>query len=326
MLSFDQARPARSDVDWCWYLRRQGKSGEALERILHDIGVMDPGGWADWAPSKLTSTGSPVEMAFAADQLGLQLTTEVADPAANPSGRVDLVCSIMQRYGAAVPNTALREIISAAQGAGPLQYGAWLGLRQDNDRLHCQLLAEIPETASDLTALLAQQNLGPTLSKLGDGLRTKMVIFDGSTGATCIRFELANATRSCLPILADAAQVSPQILSNAIDGLTGAKPNSALPFKDLGFCFTDCGADRPSQLRISFSAKDALGSDAEISQWIRACGGQKFKGYSALVDELPRLPKQKSHHGCVSMIARQSAAPTLCADVAAPWDYQFDEF
>ena len=60
--------PSRSDLDWCWYLRKQGAMGEAVERILHDVGVMNPSGWADWQPSTLTNTGAPVAMNFTRDQ------------------------------------------------------------------------------------------------------------------------------------------------------------------------------------------------------------------------------------------------------------------
>ncbi len=123
--------PSRSDLDWCWFLRRQGDAGEAFERILHNIGVMDPAGWADWKPSTLTDTGAPVSLTFTKDDNALELTTEVGDPAGDPTNRVNHVCKIMAELGANVPTAALRDVISTAQSDTKLRYGARLGLRHD---------------------------------------------------------------------------------------------------------------------------------------------------------------------------------------------------
>ncbi|WP_108385438.1 hypothetical protein [Yoonia sediminilitoris] len=326
MHSFALSYPARSDFDWCWFLRRQGKSGEAIERILHDIGVMHPDGWADWRPSVLTSTGSPVEMLFSTAQPDLQLMTEVADPASDPNGRVDEVCRIMDGYGAKLPPASLRDVISAAQGAGPLKFGAWLGLRHGKGKTHCDIIAEVPAEADDLSTLFSAHDLSSVLEAFGPKVRPKTIVFDGTTGATSILFELADATRHCLPVLADAAQVSPLILSNAIDGLTGANPGGPLPFNRLGFRFTDHGNGQLKVLKLHFSATDALGSDDEIVRRITACGGNAFNGYGALIESLPHVPARFKHHGCVGLIARQNAAPVLCAGVAAPWTSLFEPY
>ncbi len=119
----------RSDLDWCRFLRSEGRVGEALERALHDIEVMVPGGWADWQPSTMTDTGAPVEMTFAANQSALSLRTEVDNPASDPSGRVAKACNLITGLGGTPPPAALRDVISAAQGAADLQFGAWLGFR-----------------------------------------------------------------------------------------------------------------------------------------------------------------------------------------------------
>ncbi len=319
MFNFAPAIPARSDVDWCWYLRRQGKPGEMLERVLHDISVMDPGGWAAWAPSTLTTTGSPVEMVFQAGQADLQLITEVANPQSDPTNRLAVVSKIMQGRRARQLPTALRDVISAAQAAGNLTYGARLGLRYSKAGLQSQLLAELPMAATDLSGLIYDAALTPTLEQLGQSARASMVGFDGASGDVTIHFEMENAQRHHLPLLAEPAQVSPDILAMAMDGLTDKSRASDLPTGQLGFSYRMRGNDLPPVLTLSMHSAAIFGSDANIARSIKGCGGYQLTGYAPLVDNLPPAPVNGTHHGKIGMTARQGAAPSLSIGVAAPW-------
>lgn len=103
MFRFAHAISSRKDLDWCWFLRGQGRVGELLERALHDIGVMEPNGWADWAPSTMTQTGAPVELTFDQDETGLRILTEVADPASDPVNRLSQVYRTMAQLGGTPP-------------------------------------------------------------------------------------------------------------------------------------------------------------------------------------------------------------------------------
>ncbi|WP_019955884.1 hypothetical protein [Yoonia vestfoldensis] len=114
MVSFSPAIPSRSDIGWCSFLRRLGGSGDAVERVLHDIGVMDHSGWADWRPSAMTRTGAPTEVIFTADSPALRITTEVDDPAKPPQDRMDKACRIMTDLGDTLPDSTLRDILAAA--------------------------------------------------------------------------------------------------------------------------------------------------------------------------------------------------------------------
>ncbi len=326
MFNFSPAIPGRSDLDWCWYLRRHGEAGEALERVLHNIGVMDPGGWAAWGRSQLTATGAPVEMLFSSGQPDLQLTTEVADPITDPTSRVAEVCRIMRSLGAKMPPSSLRDVISAAQGTGPLRYGAWLGLRQSADGLHCTLTAELPATASDLSDLICSDDGCPSITDLGDNTKATMVSFDGTTGQVTLHFEMQNATRRCLPDLAKRAQVCPEVLSMTIDSITDRPASTAaLPVSTLGFSYTIGGAGAPPILTLSLSAIDAFGSDAKTARRIKRFDGQRLMGYGALVDNLPPMSGGQCHHGRIGLTARVNAAPQLSIGVAAPWSCLFDD-
>ncbi len=323
MFNFAPAIPSRSDLDWCWYLRRQGQPGEALERALHNIGVMDPGGWADWKPSTLTDTGAPVEMAFSATQTALQLTTEVGDPGADRTRRVAQVCKIIADLGGTAPTAALRDVISAAQGTADLRYGAWLGLRQAGTRLDTMLYAELPADAADLSTLMSPAPFSAVLDELGGDAHATMLGYDGRTGQVTIYCEAHNVMRSVLPALAEPAQVSADVLSLSIDGLTEGMPSMALPTSKLGFSYTMTGDETPPQLTLYFSSRDLFGTDAAISRRIKACGGHALTGYAALADNQPPAPIGQTHHGKIGMTARQNAAPVLSVGVAAPWFCDF---
>ncbi len=189
MFELAPAIPPRGDVDWCWYLRRQGTAGEALERALHDIGVLQPGGWADWQPSTMTDTGAPVEMIFTPDPTELSLRTEVDDPGKDPSGRVAKACNVISRLGGAPPPTALLDVISAAQGGANLRYGAWLGLHRCPNTLGLTLYAEVPPEATDLVGLFSSVQIAPTLAKLGDDVQLVMIGYATHCAETTLYFE-----------------------------------------------------------------------------------------------------------------------------------------
>ncbi len=319
MLSFAPAIPSRNDLDWCWYLRRQGRAGNALERRLHDLGVMDPSGWADWVPSTLTTTGAPVEMAFCATNPNLSLRTEVADPASDPSTRVAQVCTVIADLGGTPPPAALRDVIRAAQGAGNLRFGAWLGLQQNARTLDTSLYAELPAAATDLSGLMWPPDIRTMITSLGPDVRATMLGYDATTGQVKMYFMARNAQRALLPTLAAPAHVSGDVLSMSIDGLADMAPQDALPIPQLGFSYAMHGADYPPQLTVYFSTNALFGTDAYTARRIKACGGKAMPAYTTLIDSLPLAPVGQMHHGMVGLAARPDAAPILSITVAAPW-------
>lgn len=320
MLNFAPIIPARSDLDWCWYLRRFGKSGEALERVLHDIGVMDPGGWAAWGRSGLTQTGSPVEMVFSAGRADLTLVTEVADPLSDRTDRVDKVCRIMRGHGGTVPDGALRDLISAAQGAGRLKYGARLGLRHGESGLQTALIADLPDGAKDIAKLIYAKRCEALLDTLPDAAVPTALTVDGSNGAITIHFAILDDVD--LADLAAPAGVSPDVLRIAIDQLSHQSPGAATP---TGFSYTIAPNAQTPTLSVSFAAKTLFGDDAVACERFKSSGGFFLTGYTALIDSLPPSVPQAMHHGRVELMAREGAAPLMSISVAAPWSCLFVE-
>ena len=321
MFNFAPAFPARSDVDWCWYLRRQGKPGEMLERKLHDIGVLDPGGWAVWGPSPLTSTGSPVEITFRAGQSRLQLVTEIANPSGAKDDRVNEVCRQIAGLGGIQPSAALREVIGVAQSNAQLGYGARLGLRYGKAKIHGQLFAELPADARDLSALITGTSFATILDSVGDLAQPAMFSHDGESGAQTMHFVLKNPTQECLGHLAKPAKVAPEILTIALTGLFGLGTGKELPALPLHFSYRSRGNGKPPMISLGYSARTLFKSDAAVTRRVKSVGGFETAGYCALVDNLPPAAVSTTHHGLLGVTATTGAAPVPWVNVAAPWAY-----
>ena len=75
MAKFTTIMSARSDLDWCWFLRRQGVDGDRIERVMHDIGVLQPGGWAHWQGGTQTPSGALASVICATRDRILRVTT-----------------------------------------------------------------------------------------------------------------------------------------------------------------------------------------------------------------------------------------------------------
>ncbi|KJZ19235.1 hypothetical protein [Loktanella sp. S4079] len=319
MFNLAPAIPARSDLEWCWYLRRHGRAGDALERILHDIGAMDPGGWANWQPSTLTDTGAPIAVNFSTADHALALTTEVDDPGNDAATRFARACEIAKTLGGASPSAAFRDVVSAAQSSAYLDFGARLGLRHDGTKLSTIIYAEIPAAASDLSALVSDPPFTPILEDYGSAARATKVAYNTDNGEVTIYCEADNANRTILPALCLPAQVSPDILSMSIDGMTAGPPRIELPTRKLGFSYTIPPKNERPVLALSFSSKELFKDDIKIEERVRACGGSRLPTYTSLTEHLPVAPWGTTHHGHFAMTARQNAAPILSIDVAAPW-------
>jgi hypothetical protein len=285
---------------------------------------MHPGGWADWQPSTLTDTGAPVEMTFRSNQPGLELTTEVGNPAADPANRVSNVCKIMSDLGANLPTRALRDVISAAQGDAKLRYGARLGLHHDGKRCHTMLYAELPAAAADLSSLMSPAPFTPVLEELGDRARTTMLGFNGTTKQVTVYWVADGVDRSILPKLTASTNVGPDALGRAIDSLTETANQIALPTRKLGFSYTVPGAQTPQELTLHFSAKHMFGNDSTAEKRARAFGGNTMSAYANLMDIQYDAPAGHMRHGLIAMKARQNAGPILSIGVAAPWHCPYE--
>ncbi|WP_159086902.1 hypothetical protein [Loktanella sp. Alg231-35] len=316
MSKFETIIPSRSDLDWCWYLRKQGRIGEALERTLHDIGVMQPGGWAQWRNSTMTDTGSPVEMIFSAHGTCLSLRTEVDDPASDPHGRVAKVCDFIKTLGHTPPPAALREVIGAAQGDADLRFGAWLGLDKCDEHESATLYAEFPGTAADLTGLVSSPKVNACLRELGTDATIQMLSFNASTRQITLFCETTLDPHAVVPKLADVAGVSATPLLSTINQM---REVGSPRLGKLGFSFTMQDDGTAPLLSLQLSSKDIFATDGIIGPIVRDYAGDHLAAYRGLADMLWPAPNGQMHHGDIGLQALGNDIPLLSVGVAAPW-------
>lgn len=316
MLRFARAIPTRKDLDWCWYLRRQDRAGDMIERALHDIGVMEPNGWADWAPSALTQTGAPVELTFAEGETGLCVQTEIADPASDPVDRFAQTCRTMTKLGGTPPSAALRDVISAAQSTDDLLYGARIGLRTRGHALQTQIYAELPDAATDLVNLMWPAEIGDLTENCGAGTCAKMLCLDGTSGRQIMHFTAPNATASILAPLAAIAQLSEPVITDAIARVLGA--TDVFPIRQLSFSFAMQDYRKPPVLTLYLSAAELFGTDSAITANITERCTKPLPRYAGLIETLPRPFRGQTHHGMIGTTIHPDRAPSLSVNVAAP--------
>jgi hypothetical protein len=277
--------PARSDLEWCWFLRGFGKAGDAIERALHRIGAMDHNGWVRWQRSTLTNTGAPVAVRFSTYDGVLSIITEVADPAQDPKARFASVCAAITALGAKAPDTAFREVISALQGSSSLTFGASLGLRYEGNALRFTLYIELPVGASDLTGLLSAND--PQLpcnnaTMLAYDLQTKQVTLHFSANAAC---------RALLP--ATYANLQPVAIRHVLGD-----------------------ASRHS---FKLAREDIASLGTPINTQLRNLQQRVSQSYPCLIDPQRTGAATTTNYGDIWVSDLETAVPLLSLDVAAPW-------
>lgn len=314
MSTFTTVIPPRGDLDWCWFLRKHGVVGEVLERALHDIGVLHPGGWADWTPSTMTGTGAPIEMCFNADPTTLCLRTEVDNPGVDPLLRLAKANALAHHFGQVSMPAALREVIAMAQITAPLQFGAWLGLESRADHLGCTLYAELPAHARDLTGLLAPHRATDALIGMGDDIRLRMVGYDCTTGQVSLFGVTDSGGVNIVSELAQIAGVPFAPLQYSLAQLRSPDVTA-----ELGFCLTLGESAARPDLSVQFAAQDLIGDDQAIKKAICAYPGDHHAQYASLADIVSTAPDVAAMHGAISLRACHDALAHMSVRLAAPW-------
>jgi len=305
----------RSDLDWCWYLRRFGRVGEALERALHNIGVLQQDGWADWCPSEMTDTGAPVEMQFTANSDALSLWTEVDNPSIDPRTRMERAVAVMAELGAGPLPPALRDVIGTAQAAAPLGFGARLGLQQAESALDVTLYAELPAEAADLAGLFHRAQ---TTLPQGDVALPYMLGYHMRKMELSLYFRSQRPVTEMVPLLAAIGEVSAAPLQSQIERITLAGgPDANLGAFEFSLSFAS--ASLPPLLTLYLPAKPIFGTDAAVTAQVHGYPGAPLPAYDALMEQHVPAPPGLIHHGKIGLLARADTYPILSIGVAAPW-------
>ncbi|WP_300530439.1 hypothetical protein [Maricaulis sp.] len=128
-------------------------TGQAMRNLLDGLGDL-----ATWRLSTLTGDGFPCELTFTTANDALRLTCETGAPRAAGSkrlGEVARLAAMLSSPGVGAgsdpgvdADLALLERLQSWQALGPLEFGAWLGLRVTTaGRVGTKVYAEMPAAA-----------------------------------------------------------------------------------------------------------------------------------------------------------------------------------
>jgi hypothetical protein len=220
----------------------------------------------------------------------------------------------------------MRDVISVAQSAGQLKYGAWLGLQRCKAKLGTTLYAEMPDGASDLVALLAPTDVTMALERLAGKTRFKMVTYNAVNGDTGLHFDATGPHVEIVTQLAKVANVPAGPLLADIQWMLDAGTKFGVPKCVLSFSYTIHPNRLTPTLTLFVSTKALFQNDAATEVMVRNYRGNHLAAYAGLVEGLPQTSGGKTHHGNVGLRANTDGCPTLLLGVAAPWDYPEDTF
>ena len=122
------------------------RAGIAARAICAALAARLAGGGDPWGGSRLTGDGFPLEIAFSTADDRIRATVEPGARTLPAAARLEVVATILEGLGEPVPRPVLDGLL-AMQAAGPLAYGAWLGLRAGAQGVAGQAYVEVPRGA-----------------------------------------------------------------------------------------------------------------------------------------------------------------------------------
>lgn len=318
MSDFFSITVPRSDFMWSLFLRGFGPDGETMERLLHDLAIMDHSGWPASPASTLTRTGAPAQITFQTDTDRLCVTADLPGTGIAVADRVNQACKDITRFCGQFPDPVLRQMLAAAQADSALDFGARLELSVAARQLDMQVLAELPARSIDIA-----QHVMPAASAafhdIGDKLSLKTLGFGSKTGCVSLYGSISGAAYHHLLSLAQIVGVAPDPLAAAIEGLARFAHVGVFPVPTLDWRLTTGPLDQPPELTVFLDAADLLGDHETAFRRIMACGGDRMPGYAAFMDDWRIHRPGQAPHNQIGLIAQKRTMPKLLVTVAAPW-------
>lgn len=280
------------------------RAADVLSFLLRGINQSTWGEVA-WCSSSLTSSGFPVELAFASHGHELRYTSEIAGPEVPAHQRLsralDLMAQLDRPCAAQVPGWLLEQ-----QKSANLTYGAWISgrhtLQSDRYKLYAEVgCDESPTVRAMIRAWLGQEHL---LSERKSTLR--MIGFEPSTGRTELYFRTQHLELHHLyPLMALAGcRQQASLLVDFIQQTRRWSDPYRLPGRMTGVSYTFAPNAPHPVCTIFLPAGQLWGSDVEIRQQVMHLidmYGWQMEDYLALSAKLP-LGKVGGHrHGLVGV-------------------------
>lgn len=278
-----------------------------MQSIAACLAPLRASAWPDvaWRASRLTSDGFPVEFAFSNRDGRLRMTFEPAGPECDERQKLDRaldLLALLDEPGISADELAIWKEI---QGAAPLRWGAWFGLRQAGKRVSAKVYVEIPRGIP--VPQEWQHPLGAELRMLG---------YEPATAGTEYYYALPGATAAQLTqILRPLGRAASDAVRDALSGCSGLPLDSMLRFNGIGVSrATKSSIPLPGMtvfFRGMFKSRRRLHrlllSSAQAAE--RPCSPYARWLGDAAGDDLP-------DHGVVSVTSRDDASVEIRAGLS----------
>ncbi len=268
-----------------------GDPGRAVRTFETCVSIFDSSVWPKvaWSFSGLTPDGSPMEFGFSSRSNALRYTVEVGGPELDNGLRLSTACAMMVRLGHEAPPARLIEQWQAVQSGMPLQWGAWLGIRN----------AESPGTREDIKIYVevpVASAWRPSPAGATPGGRLLMVGFEPSSCRTEYYYRKPRMNRSELDILLKtlAGGEQREAMLGAFAGLSDMPLETALRWLAPAYSVAYVGEEPGGRLSLFIRARNVgpmHGVRRKMLDAIQRCG-QRSSAYSELfadvaADDLP---------------------------------------
>jgi hypothetical protein len=297
----------------------EGSGHPAVDAVLQCFGVDTPqnlrlaadllrlrrtqDGTLDFAGSRLTGSGFPVECAVSHAENGLRLTIEPGARCLGAAARRELVLQLVRDIDpAALAHLDERTLASLDHG-GRSHYGAWIGLRLGTARPSAKLYLEVPEGLS-----LALPFQVPALARRN--LAIRMLGHSQSGAEYYLRIPALHPQE--LSVVLQPAGLSgyaPRVLE-LIEALYGYPVVGRLPGPSVGVSY-ELGTS-PPKVTLYFFARSLWGGDRSIRERFLALGGDLWKGraaYSRATEPLMERNEWRTCHGLLGIVLQPDVPP-----------------
>jgi hypothetical protein len=287
------------------------QQSHAQETVARCIDVFEGSSWpaVAWRFSDLNLDGCPLEVCFSSSRRALRYTVEAAGPEFANEARLGLACALASSVGAA-PMQGDVAAWKSMQAAGPLGWGAALGVRHDADGERLKIYLEVPDSISSkgpLTRLDTARRPECGLPLFHRDSRLVMFGHDLKSGTREFYFRLpmldhieARAVRSALESNQDTAPLIPVFAS-----LFPMPIETALQWFNLGYSVAISPVGAP---RVSLFFRSAAVDNARLQALLR---GSAFPApSSSLYAEFLPVIVTEIPHGMVTLISHSGAIET----------------
>jgi hypothetical protein len=290
----------------------------------------DPDQEAAWTTSLLTGTGAPLEFSFSTMSRDVRYTVDAGGARTPPAERLARINSLADGLGWGAPCRETTGQLRDLQNAGDLRWGAWLGVRheQESGQPHYKVYAEVPPESSPAESSMIREYLGACPVFNGQPLRLGMVGKSTESERCEFYFDLPArglAVENLEPLLGHAELDDRR---EEMEGLlrsceVGRNPGSPSGFPDArygcSYSVLPSGADPVFSL-FSF-ASEFVGGDGLVRYQMlvaAASRGWTLGPYFFLSEPLARSYFRSAYHNMISFVVGKPPISGLQVGVSSP--------